>query len=59
MREDCSECAAKNFGLVLPPLLLPKPSHHREPLQSILAPAFWLMVMSVPETEIRGPTHSA
>lgn len=55
--EDVRSCAAKNLGLVLPPLL-PSPSHHAAPLPSMTEPAAPVTVMSVPETEMSGPSHS-
>ncbi len=37
----------------------PFPSHHRAPPPSIRLPEAPVTVMSVPETEIKGPDHSS
>lgn len=44
--------------MVLPPLL-PSPSHHLAPSPSISEPEAPVTVMSVPDTEMRGPLHSS
>lgn len=52
-----STMSLPTLGFVLPPLV-PSPSHQRAPPPSRTLPEAPVTVMSVPETETRGPDHS-
>lgn len=58
IEEEIKLWASKNFGFVTPPLE-PCPSHHKSPLPLKYEPLAPVMVMSVPETETKGPDHSS
>lgn len=58
IEESVRDPALKNFGLVTPPLE-PLPSHQREPSPSMRWSEAPVTVMDVPETEMRGPSHSS
>jgi len=58
MEDEIRLWALKNFGLVTPPLV-PSPSHQRAPSPSMTWPGSPVTEIPVPETEIRGPDHSA